>query len=85
MRKGILMSVLLASVVVLSGCEQGSYMNISTTQMDSDAVARLTATGNDLRVYEFTPQTSPHMQCVFIAGERKGGLECFPKKSGEMH
>ena len=53
-----------ATTIVLTGCEQGSYLNLNTKQMDSDAVARLTATGNDLRVYEFTPQTAPNKQCV---------------------
>lgn len=77
----ILISVLLAST--LSGCyyvssEPGGY---NTPSYDPDAVMKINAQGMDLRVYEFTPQTSPSVQCVFVAGERKGGLVCFKKES----
>ncbi len=63
----------------LSACEQGSYWDADTKQMESDKVGRLEAVGEDLRIYEFTPQTSPNVQCVFVAGENKGGLQCWPK------
>jgi len=49
--------------------------------MNSDSVTRLSAAGGDLRIYEFTPQTSPYMQCIFVAGsDGKGGTFCFEKK-----
>ncbi len=63
----------------LTACENGSYFDSNTKQLHSDKVGRLEATGEDLRVYEFTPQTMPNTQCVFVAGERKGGLYCAPK------
>lgn len=80
MKKLALSLAVATAALALQGCEQGSYLNPSTKQMDSDAVARLTATGNDLRVYEFTPQTAPHKQCVFVAGENKGAMDCFDKE-----
>lgn len=64
---------------ILSGCEDGSYFNSNTVQMKSDKVGRLEAFGEDLRVYEFTPQTAPNSTCIFVAGEKKGGLVCIPK------
>ena len=62
----------------LAACEDGSYFDPSTKQMKSDAVSRLEATGEDLRVYEFTPRSAPEMKCVFVAGNSKGGLQCVP-------
>jgi len=60
--------------------EDGSILTSSTRS--SDVVTRLEAQGEDLRVYEFTPETSPHKQCVFVAGnEGKGGLFCFNKET----
>lgn len=69
----------LAALALTSCDEQGGYFNSDTVQLKSDKVGRLEATGNDLRVYEFTPQTMPGTQCVFVAGENKGGLYCQPK------
>jgi hypothetical protein len=59
--------------------EDGSYWSSNTKQMRSDKVGRIEATGEDLRSYEFTPQAAPHMQCVFVSGDKKGSLACFPK------
>lgn len=66
-------------IVGLLSCEEGSYFDSNTKQIKSDFVSRLEATGTDLRIYEFTPRSSPHIQCVFVAGERKGGLQCWGK------
>lgn len=75
--KKLLMIPVLA--LTLAACESGSYFDPNTKQTTADAVARMEATGNDLRIYEFTPQTAPNMQCVFVAGAQKAGLVCFPK------
>jgi len=53
---------------------------LTTAIMNSDKATRLSAAGGDLRIYEFTPQTAPHMQCLFITGESKGSAFCFEKK-----
>lgn len=60
--------------------DDGSVFTTST--ISSDKVSRLAAAGGDLRIYEFTPQTAKHMQCVFIAGENKGSTFCFKKEKG---
>lgn len=75
------MKTLCALLILLSltACEEGSYFNNNTTQLKSDKVGRLESTGEDLRVYEFTPQTAPNIQCIFVVGKSKGGLTCFPK------
>jgi hypothetical protein len=58
--------------------EDGSVW--TTASQEGDAVMRLEANGEDLRVYEFTPTTSPNKQCIFVAGNQgKGGLFCFDK------
>lgn len=59
--------------------EDGSYWSARTTQFNSDKVGRLQAVGEDLRVYEFTPQSAPNKQCVFVAGTNKAGMTCFDK------
>jgi len=75
-------SVLLLIMVVISctiiACDGGSVFN--GKQAHPDSVVRLEAAGWDLRVYEFTPQTAHNMTCVFVAGNRKAGLDCFPKE-----
>lgn len=79
MKKTIIILAAL-SALVLAGCDEaGGYFNSSTKQLTNDKVGRLEATGTDLRVYEFTPQTAPNKQCIFVAGEKKGGLVCFDK------
>jgi hypothetical protein len=71
--------LIVGGLTMLSACESGSYWDPNTKQLHSDKVGRLEATGEDLRIYEFTPQTAPKTQCVFVAGDRKAGLVCFPK------
>ncbi|MEZ8167927.1 MULTISPECIES: hypothetical protein [unclassified Vibrio] len=63
---------------LLTGCDKGSMFN--TKQLNPDDVSRIEAAGTDLRLYEFTPVTAPSKQCLFVAGERKGGLTCFDKE-----
>ena len=65
---------------LLAGCENGSYFDPATRQLHSDKVGRIEATGEDLRAYEFTPQTDSRMQCVFVAGTAKGGMFCWVKE-----
>ena len=52
----------------------------TTASISADKVTRLSAAGHDMRLYEFTPQTAPYMQCIFIARETKGSTFCFEKK-----
>lgn len=79
MNRSLTLSALVLGALALGGCEEGSYFNSSTTQLRSDKVGRLEATGEDLRVYEFTPQTNARKQCVFVAGDKKGSLACWEK------
>ncbi len=71
--------------LLTSGCsyvssEAGGYNDPNTKELRPDITGRLEAAGGDLRIYEFTPQTAPHMQCLFVAGTRKGGTFCFEKR-----
>jgi hypothetical protein len=71
--------------LLVSGCEfisieSGGYLDPDTKLVNPDAAGRLEAAGGDLRIYEFTPQSATRMQCVFVAGTRKGGIFCFEKK-----
>jgi hypothetical protein len=71
--------VIVFTALLLVGCEDGSYFDASTKHIKSDFVSRIEATGNDLRLYEFTPLSDPTRQCIFVAGNRKAGLTCWIK------
>lgn len=71
---------IMCGVVMLASCEDGSYFNSETKQLKSDHVGRLEAAGGDLRIYEFTPQSRPDYTCIFVAGDKRSGLQCIPKR-----
>jgi hypothetical protein len=71
--------LMLVAALALAGCEAGSYFDPNTKQLRPDKVGRLEATGDDLRVYEFTPQSLPGTQCVFVAGHNKAAMYCERK------
>lgn len=79
MKKIVTIALLSSAALMLAACEDGSYFNKNTVQLRSDKVGRIEAQGEDIRAYEFTPQTNPKKQCVFVAGDRKGGLQCWDK------
>ena len=71
--------------LLISGCsfisnEPGGYFDSNTKLVEPDAAGRLESAGGDLRIYEFTPQSAQYMQCIFVAGTRRGGTFCFEKK-----
>jgi len=74
-------------MIILSGLyyvkkqwfDDGSVFTTAT--INADKVTRLAAAGGDMRLYEFTPQTAPYMQCIFIAGSNKGSSFCFEKRN----
>lgn len=37
---------------------------------------RVSAAGNDLRVYEWVTPTKPHQKCIFVASESDTNLQC---------
>ncbi len=74
------LGVILCGVMLLSGCEDGSYFSDDTRQIRADKVSRIEAVGTDLRLYEFTPMTDLNKQCIFVAGEQKAGLVCWDKE-----
>lgn len=69
---------IIASLLTLTACDNGSIFNGTTKVPDS--VTRLETAGWDARIYEFTPTTASHMTCVFVAGQKKAGVDCFPKE-----
>lgn len=78
LKKYTLVLSALMALLAVTGCDKGSVFN--GEQAHTDETTRLEAAGLDMRVYEFTPKTAKYMQCVFVAGGRKGGLACFEKK-----
>ena len=70
---------IIAIAILLTGCGPGSAFNSDTKTISADNVSRLSTQGTDLRIYEFTPVTQPDYQCVFVAGDKKGSVDCFPK------
>ncbi len=73
-----LLLVLLSGLFLFVGCDKGSIFN--SEQMHPDFTTRIESAGWDLRVYEFTPNSSTTTQCIFVAGTNKAGLQCFDKK-----
>lgn len=57
--------------------DEGSFLTTKTIKPDS--AVRIQTTGEDLRLYEFTPETLPHIQCIFVAGTNKGDTFCMLK------
>lgn len=66
-------------ILTLTACDDGGMFDQDTPTMNADEVTRIEATGFDLRLYEFTPKTEQNMRCVFVSGDKKAGLDCFPK------
>lgn len=58
--------------------DEGSFLTTKTIKPDS--AVRIQTTGEDLRLYEFTPETMPYMQCIFVAGTNKGDTFCVTKR-----
>jgi hypothetical protein len=47
---------------------------------DPDAAYRVETPGLDVRVYEWTPATAPHVTCIMAWGQtHPAGMQCFPK------
>jgi len=86
MNKFVIASITVLILILISGIiyvkkqwfDDGSLL--TTPTISADKVTRLSAAGGDMRLYEFTPQTAPHMQCIFIVGTNKGSTFCFPKR-----
>lgn len=57
--------------------DEGSFLTTET--MVPDSAVRIQTTGDDLRLYEFTPKTLPNWQCIFVAGTNKGDTFCVDK------
>lgn len=57
--------------------DEGSFLTTET--MVPDSAVRIQTTGDDLRLYEFTPKTLPNWQCIFVAGTNKGDTFCVEK------
>tara|TARA_R110000851_G_scaffold11354_1_gene39878 strand:- start:2475 stop:2705 length:231 start_codon:yes stop_codon:yes gene_type:complete len=76
MKKLLLIPFLLLAV---TACDNGSMFDQDTITLQADTAWRMSAAGTDVRIYEFTPRTAPHKQCVFAAAESKAGLVCFAK------
>jgi len=54
--------------------------NAGLEPKDPDAAYRVETKGLDVRVYEWTPATAPHMTCVMAWGQtHPAGMQCFPK------
>lgn len=75
-------------VLILVGVVGGSYVYeetgpggylTDTPQMDAKFVSRMEAKGKDIRIYEFVPKIDESRVCIFVVGNKKGGLQCWEK------
>lgn len=49
-------------------------------EKDPDAAYKLETAGWNTRIYEWTPETAPHMTCIAqFADAGPVGMQCFPK------
>ena len=74
----IIIALVTYSMFAAEFLDEGSYLTTKTIKPDS--AVRLQTTGEDLRIYEYTPVTMPWMQCVLVAGTNKGDNDCFQKR-----
>lgn len=71
---------LIATGFLLAACQPDLTDGVGRSEVDRSYF--IESSGQDMRVYEFTPKTSPGVQCVFVGATQKGGLACFPKPQG---
>ena len=80
----IIAMLAVAIILILGGYAKKQWFDdgsvLTTSTMKADSVTRISAAGGDMRLYEFTPVTAPHMQCIFVAGDAKGSTFCFKKE-----
>lgn len=86
-KRYIVIAIIIIALLIIAGLyyvkkqwfDDGNVFTTAT--MSADKVTRLSSAGGDMRLYEFTPQTAPYMQCIFIAGDNKGSTFCFEKRN----
>jgi hypothetical protein len=81
------MKKILTLALLTSFATAGLFSTVSGLGMKekkTDKEYTLDTAGMNPRVYEFTPVTAPHMQCILIvlnAVEPSSTLQCFSKKA----
>lgn len=84
MTKSLLKAALLAFFFLCSACngEQRDYNQpIGGVDVEEYFYGRMA--GSLTRIYEFTPKSAPHMQCIYVDAYDAGGLSCFPRRDPE--
>ena len=80
--KGAVTTLAVVAVIAAGSAQAGLFSSFATGDwptLDSTP-GLIDAYGFDLRTYEWTPQTAPHMTCVTIYSDGGGGgLQCFLK------
>jgi hypothetical protein len=84
MKKFILVALMLvlASPVFAGGWLNGAINNVIAGGSDAPNKAttmyRIETMGNDVRLYEWTPQDNKNIRCIFAAGsENSTGVACY--------
>ena len=80
------MKRIIVLALLTSFATAGLFSTVSGLSMEekkTDKEYTLDTAGVNPRVYEFTPETAPHMQCILIvlnAVEPSSTLQCFLKE-----
>jgi len=70
----------LASAFFAAPAFAWSLNNLNLEEFEPDSLTRMDARGTDVRVYEFTPRTAPHMTCVIVfSNSGNAPMDCFEK------
>lgn len=87
MKKTIISAILIFILLTLTAviampntAQAGLWEKVSSLGLPTKkATAEYTvsASGWDIRVYEWVPASNPNIHCVFAAGSKKGGVACY--------
>lgn len=74
-------SMAIAIAFVATPAYPWDLRNAGLEEVEPDAVYTLSTRGTDVRVYEWTPETDPHMTCIaMFASAGPVGMQCWEKQ-----
>lgn len=73
-------SLLLSTHAAAQSRDWSFWSGMTMDEKEPDAAYQLETAGWNTRVYEWTPETAPHVTCIAqFADAGPVGMQCFPK------